>query len=64
MAIDEPEAVALALLADGPTGRSQLASQLAIGPREVREMLVRLRKAGLVRVEGHGRGAHWTLTNG
>ena len=64
MAIGDPEAVMLALLADGPTGRGQLASQLGIGPREVRDVLVRLRKAGLVRVEGHGRGAHWTLTNG
>ena len=28
------------------------------------KMLVRLRDVGLVRVEGHDRGAHWTLTNG
>ena len=64
MAIRNKEAVVLTLLARGPTGRGQLASHLGIAPKEVREVLVRLRDAGLVRVDGHGRGAYWTLSNG
>ena len=64
MAVGELEAAVLALLADGPRGRGHLATQLGMDSREVRRMLIRLRDAGLVRVEGHGRGAHWTLTNG
>ena len=63
MAIGNPEAVVLGLLADGPAGRGRLAGRLGISSREVRELLVRLRDAGLVRVEGHGRGAYWTLAN-
>jgi len=32
-----------------------------MAPKKVREVLVRLRDAGLVRVDGHGRGSYWTL---
>ena len=62
-ALRNKEAVMLALLASGPTGRGQLASRLGITPKETREVLDRLRDAGLVRVDGHGRGAYWTLSN-
>lgn len=63
-AIRNEESVILSLLASEPTGRGQLASRLGITPKEAREMLDRLRDAGLVRVAGHGRGAYWTLDNG
>ena len=62
-AIRNREAVVLSLLASGPTGRGILASRLGITPREAREVLDLLRDAGLVRVDGHGRGAYWTLSN-
>lgn len=63
MAIRNREAAFLTLLARGPIGRGQLASRLGITPKEAREVLDRLRDAGLVRVDGHGRGAYWMLSN-
>ena len=63
MAMHSKEALILTLLTSGPTSRSQLASRLGLAPKEVREVLDRLRDAGLVRVDGHGRGAYWTLSN-
>ena len=63
-AIRNKEAAILSLLASGPIGRGQLANRLGITPKEAREVLDRLRDAGLVRVDGHGRGAYWTLSNG
>lgn len=63
MAIGESEAAVLSVLADGPTGRGQLARHLDMAPKAVREVLDRLRDAGFVRVDGHGRGAYWTLSN-
>ena len=57
------EAAALTALADGPTARGELAAALGIDVAEARELLVRLRDLGLVRVEGYGRGASWVLDN-
>lgn len=61
MEIDEPEANILSALGDGPMSRSQLATRTGLGSAETSEMLARLREVGLVRVEGHARGARWML---
>ena len=63
LAMGEPEAAILARLADGPAARGELAAQAGISDAAARGALVRLRDMGLVGVEGHGRGAYWTLSN-
>ena len=63
LAIEELEAVVLAVLADGPTARGQIASRVGISSAEARQTLVRLHDLGLIRVEGLGRGSHWVLSN-
>ena len=55
--IDEVEAFVLAMLADGPAARGQLAAEIGASSATMREILGGLRDVGLVRVEGHGRGA-------
>ena len=62
--VSEREATVLAVLADGPAARGQLAADVGASSATMREMLTRLRDLGLVRVEGHGRGAHWLLSDG
>ena len=57
------EGVLLAVLAEGPAARGQLIARVGATTGEMREMLNRLRDAGLVRSEGHGRGAYWMLNN-
>ena len=64
IAVSEPEATVLAVLADGPAARGQLAADVGAGAATMREMLTHLRELGLVRVEGHGRGAQWLLSDG
>ena len=63
LALSGLEASVLAALAGGPTTRRQLADDLEVGIPEVRVALRQLRDLGLIRVEGHGRGAHWVLDN-
>lgn len=63
LVISDPEATMLARLANGPVGRGDLAAQAGISDSAARGALARLRELGLVRVEGHGRGAYWTLSN-
>ena len=62
--VSEREATVLGVLADGPAARGQLAADVGASAATMREMLVRLRELGLVRVEGHGRGAQWLLSDG
>lgn len=62
--VSEREAAILAVLADGPAARGQLVADVGASSATMREMLARLRELGLVRVEGHGRGAQWLLSDG
>ncbi len=55
------EARILTRLAKGSAKRGELAELLGVGGPDVRAMLNKLREHGLVRVEGHGRGAFWSL---
>ena len=57
------ESAILAKLADEPMSRGRLAAEVGASPAEVKETLRRLRDLGLVRVEGHGRGAQWALSD-
>lgn len=57
------ESAILAELASEPMSRGRLAAGVGASPAEVKETLLRLRDLGLVRVEGHGRGAQWTLSD-
>ena len=57
------ESAILAELASEPMSRGRLAAGVGASPAEVKETLLRLRALGLVRVEGHGRGAQWTLSD-
>ena len=63
LAIGKPETTVLARLAKGPAARGELAAGAGISEAAARGVLVRLRDMGLVVVEGHGRGAFWTLSN-
>lgn len=63
LAIGKPETTVLARLAEGPAARGELAVRAGISEAAARSVLVRLRDMGLVVVEGHGRGAYWTLTS-
>ena len=63
IAIDEVEAFVLAMLADGPAARGELAAAIGASSVTMREILVGLRDVGVIRVEGHGRGAQWLLNN-
>ncbi len=56
------ENAVLAVLSNGPTARGRLADDLGVSISEIRETLRHLRDHGLIRVEGHGRGARWCLT--
>ena len=62
--VNEWEAAVLALLVDGPMARGEVAAEFGLSSVEFREILMGLRAAGLVRVEGHGRGAQWLLNDG
>jgi len=62
--VSELETTVLAVLADGPAARGQLAADVGASSATMRETLTRLRELGLVRVEGHGRGAQWFLSDG
>lgn len=62
--IIKPEATVLAVLANGPAARGRLASYVGVSTATMREILTHLRDLGLVRVEGHGRGAQWLLSDG
>ncbi|MDE0134301.1 MAG: putative DNA binding domain-containing protein [Acidimicrobiaceae bacterium] len=57
------EAAVLTALAAGPAARRKLTDDLEVSISEVREALRHLRDLGLIRVEGHGRGARWELDN-
>ena len=63
LAMGKPETAVLARLAEGPAARGELAARAGISEATARGVLVRLRDVGLVDVEGHGRGAYWTLSN-
>lgn len=63
LALSGLEASVLTALAGSPTTRRQLADNLEVGIAEIRVALRQLRDLGLIRVEGHGRGAHWVLDN-
>ena len=62
VAVSTKQASILAELASGPATRGQLADAAAVGAAPAGEMLAELRDRGVVRVEGHGRGARWHLT--
>lgn len=63
VALSGLEASVLTALAGSPTTRRQLADDLEVSIAELRVALRQLRDLGLIRVEGHGRGAHWVLDN-
>lgn len=63
LVLSELEASVLTALANGPTARRKLADDLEVSIAEVRVALRQLRDLGLIRVEGHGRGAYWVLDN-
>ena len=58
------DAELLIVLAGGPVSRGQLVTRTGSSSAEVRDALARLRAAGLAGVEGHGRGARWSLSSG
>ena len=60
---EKSESAILAKIADEPMLRGRLAAEVGANPAEVKETLLRLRDLGLVRVEGHGRGAQWALSD-
>ncbi|MYG94404.1 MAG: hypothetical protein F4138_05365 [Acidimicrobiia bacterium] len=60
---ENSESAILAKLANEPMSRGRLAAQVDVSPTEIKETLLRLRTLGLVRIEGHGRGAQWKLSN-
>lgn len=59
--VTESESVALGLLFDEPMRRGELAAELDMNDSTTRELLVRLREAGLVHSTGRGRGAAWVI---
>lgn len=63
LAMGEPETTVLAQLLEGPAARGELADRSGISDATARSVLLRLRDLGFVEVEGHGRGAFWTLSN-
>ena len=64
VAVDDWETAVLMMLAGGPMSRGELAAEFGLDSVEFREILIGLRDGGLVRVEGHGRGAQWLLNDG
>lgn len=59
--ITADEAMILTRLAKGPAQRGELAGLLGVRGSDMGAILHRLREYGLVHVEGHGRGAYWSL---
>lgn len=62
--ITADEATILTRLGRGPAQRGELADLLGLWGPDMWAMLNRLREYGLVHVEGHGRGAYWSLGPG
>lgn len=62
LAVGKSQASILRELASGPATRRRLADAASVGAAAAGELLADLRDRGVVRVEGHGRGARWHLT--
>ncbi len=58
------EAKVLTRLGEGPAQRGELADLLGLWGPDVWAMLNKLREYGLIHVDGHGRGAYWSLGPG